>query len=146
MTEYLRISSYIRKPFLIFVFATAPLYFLTYEENFIFFSIGAKSLIPAVRMITCNQLWDTCLPEEGGCHETPAYQKREVVITTTPCQSREVVIMTSVYQKRISWRHKFTRRRRMSWDTCLQEEGHETPIYQKMKAIIRHQLTRRGRL
>ncbi len=38
MTKYLRISSNIRKPFLIYDFATAP--FLIYVENFIFFFIS----------------------------------------------------------------------------------------------------------
>ncbi len=39
MTKYLRISSYIRKPFLIYDFACNRyhLNFLKYEENFIFF-------------------------------------------------------------------------------------------------------------
>ncbi len=41
MTKYLRISSYIRKPFLIYDFSTAPLWiFFIYEENLIFFSFS----------------------------------------------------------------------------------------------------------
>ncbi len=42
MGKYLRISSYIRKPFLIYDFATAPLLcnFPIYEENLIFFFIS----------------------------------------------------------------------------------------------------------
>ncbi len=42
MTKYLRISSYIRKPFLIYDFAT-DLNFLIYEENFIFIFISVKA-------------------------------------------------------------------------------------------------------
>ncbi len=38
MGKYLRLSSYIRKPFLIYDFATVP-NFLIYEENLIFFFI-----------------------------------------------------------------------------------------------------------
>ncbi len=42
MIKYLHISSYIRKSFLIYDFATAPIWnFLIYEENFIFFFISA---------------------------------------------------------------------------------------------------------
>jgi hypothetical protein len=41
MGKYLCISSYIRKPFLIYDFATAPL-FLIYEENFLFFFISVE--------------------------------------------------------------------------------------------------------
>jgi hypothetical protein len=37
MVKYLRISSYIRKSFLIYDFATDQFNFLTYEENFVFF-------------------------------------------------------------------------------------------------------------
>jgi hypothetical protein len=41
MGKYLCISSYIRKPFLIYDFATAPLWIsLLYEENFLFFFIS----------------------------------------------------------------------------------------------------------
>ncbi len=42
MGKYLRISSYIRKPFLIYAFATAPLWIslYIYEENLIFFFIS----------------------------------------------------------------------------------------------------------
>jgi hypothetical protein len=42
MMKYLRISSYIRKPFLIYDFAPDPIYskFLIYEENFVFFFIN----------------------------------------------------------------------------------------------------------
>ncbi len=41
MTKYLRISSYIRKPFLIYDFAPrSHMNFLIYEENLIFFFIG----------------------------------------------------------------------------------------------------------
>ncbi len=43
MTKYLRISSYIRKPFLIYDFATDPLNFLIFEKNFIFFFISVAS-------------------------------------------------------------------------------------------------------
>jgi hypothetical protein len=40
MVKYLRMSSYIRKPFLIYDFATDPiLNFLLYVENFVFFFI-----------------------------------------------------------------------------------------------------------
>ncbi len=43
MGKYLRISSYIRKTFLIHDFATAPLWiFLIYEENLIFFLISVE--------------------------------------------------------------------------------------------------------
>jgi hypothetical protein len=44
MTKYLRISSYIRKPFLLSDFATAPMHlnFLIYEENFISFFISVS--------------------------------------------------------------------------------------------------------
>jgi hypothetical protein len=46
MGKYLRISSYIRKPFLIYDFAPAPLLnFLIYEENFIFFFISVERQI-----------------------------------------------------------------------------------------------------
>jgi hypothetical protein len=38
--KYLRISSYIRKPFLIHDFATAPVNFPICEENLIFFFIS----------------------------------------------------------------------------------------------------------
>ncbi len=45
MVKYLRISSYIRKPFLIYDFATvcSTLNFLIFEENFIFFFISVLS-------------------------------------------------------------------------------------------------------
>jgi hypothetical protein len=36
MTKYLRIFSYIRKPFLIYDFAAAP-FWTSYEQNFILF-------------------------------------------------------------------------------------------------------------
>ncbi len=43
MGKYLDISSYIRKAFLIYDFATAPLWiFLIYEENLIFFFISVE--------------------------------------------------------------------------------------------------------
>jgi hypothetical protein len=44
MGKYLRISSYIRKPFLIYDFATASLEFpyTVYEENFILFFISVE--------------------------------------------------------------------------------------------------------
>jgi hypothetical protein len=46
MVKYLGISSYIRKPFLIYDFATAPLLnFLIYEENLIFFFISVERKI-----------------------------------------------------------------------------------------------------
>ncbi len=46
MGKYLGISSYIRKPFLIYDFATAPLLnFLIYEENLIFFFISVERQI-----------------------------------------------------------------------------------------------------
>jgi hypothetical protein len=41
LVKYLRISSCIRKPFLIYDYATAP--FFIYEENFIFFFISAHT-------------------------------------------------------------------------------------------------------
>ncbi len=37
MVKYLRISSYIRMPFLIYDFATDPIWISLYEENFVFF-------------------------------------------------------------------------------------------------------------
>jgi hypothetical protein len=37
MTKYLRISSYIRKPFLKHDFATAPMIWSFYKRNFFFF-------------------------------------------------------------------------------------------------------------
>ncbi len=45
MGKYLRISSYIRKPFLIYDFATAPLRIslYVYEENLIFFFISVQA-------------------------------------------------------------------------------------------------------
>jgi hypothetical protein len=47
MTKNLRITSNIRKPFLIYDFATACslLNFLTYEENFVFFFISVERRI-----------------------------------------------------------------------------------------------------
>jgi hypothetical protein len=39
MVKYLRLSSYIREPFLIYDFATDPIR-LIYEENFVFFFIS----------------------------------------------------------------------------------------------------------
>jgi hypothetical protein len=44
MGKYLRISSYIRKPFLIYDFATAP-HFLICEENLIFYFISAPAYV-----------------------------------------------------------------------------------------------------
>ncbi len=49
--RYLRISSYIRKPFLIYDFATAPLWIYKYEDNFICFFIsvpGQKNALLAL--------------------------------------------------------------------------------------------------
>jgi hypothetical protein len=44
MVKNLRISSYIRKPFLIYDFATDPIWisFYVYEENYLFFFISAS--------------------------------------------------------------------------------------------------------
>jgi hypothetical protein len=41
MGKYLRIFSYIRKPFLMYDFATSPLRISLYEENLIFFFVSA---------------------------------------------------------------------------------------------------------
>ncbi len=50
MIKYLRISSYIRKPFLIFDFASeSHLNFLIYEENFVFFFISAPTSFHQLR-------------------------------------------------------------------------------------------------
>jgi hypothetical protein len=43
MVKYLRISSYIRKPFLIHDFATTPFWISFFEENFLFFFISLFS-------------------------------------------------------------------------------------------------------
>ncbi len=52
MTKYLRISSYIRKPFLIYDLATAPFWnFLIYEENVIFFFISVGQPSPAWQLL-----------------------------------------------------------------------------------------------
>ncbi len=40
LVKYLRISSYTRKPFLIYDFATDPIWIFLYEENFFFFFIS----------------------------------------------------------------------------------------------------------
>ncbi len=37
MTKYLRISSYIRKPFLMYDFPPDPFWIFSYEENLLFF-------------------------------------------------------------------------------------------------------------
>ncbi len=44
MGKYLRISSYMRKPFLIYDFATAPLKISLYEENLIYIFISVISI------------------------------------------------------------------------------------------------------
>jgi hypothetical protein len=50
MVKYLRISSYIRTPFLIYDFAPrSHLNFLIYEENFVFFFISAFSSLIMVQ-------------------------------------------------------------------------------------------------
>ncbi len=49
MGKNLRISSYIRKPFLIYDFAPDPhLNFLIYEENFVFFFISLRRLAESI--------------------------------------------------------------------------------------------------
>jgi hypothetical protein len=46
MTKYLRISSYIRKPFLIYDFATASLWIPLYMRNIFFSFVSVRSSLP----------------------------------------------------------------------------------------------------
>jgi hypothetical protein len=57
MRKCANISLYLRRPFVIYDFATAPfLYFLIYEENFVFFFISVQlgKLSPLVLVLIGN--------------------------------------------------------------------------------------------
>ena len=45
MTKYLRISSYIRKPFLIYDFATAPSWISLYMRKILFYFLSVYTLL-----------------------------------------------------------------------------------------------------
>jgi hypothetical protein len=57
MVKYLRISSYIRKPFLIYYFATV---FLIYEETLIFLFISVPACFPLSEWFEWLKLYFSC--------------------------------------------------------------------------------------
>ncbi len=66
MGKYLRISSYIRKPFLIYDFATAPLLISLYMRKIWFYFLSVHRCCAAHRTFRYFELCSICLRESLG--------------------------------------------------------------------------------
>ncbi len=78
MTKYLRISSYIRKHFLIYDFATAPLYISLYMRKILLSFLSVYCKVGTIIQIKHRQVWrirDKPNNTQGGCAVALNYKR-----------------------------------------------------------------------